>query len=85
MGLLDCPDCGSQVSARAPVCPSCGRPFSSGSAQAAPASTVAVKKGSSAGRMFGGRLLLFGILTIVVTLGACAGLVYLGSVPGPGG
>ncbi len=85
MGLLNCPDCGSQVSDRAPACPNCGRPFSSGSARAAPASTVADKKGSSAGRVFGGRLLLFVILPIVVTLGACAGFVYLGSVPAPGG
>ena len=27
MGLMTCPDCGKQVSARAPSCPSCGAPL----------------------------------------------------------
>ncbi len=41
MALIQCPDCGNQVSDVAPACPKCGRPFI-GTAQAAAASSLAV-------------------------------------------
>lgn len=37
MSLIDCPDCGKQVSSNAPSCPGCGAPIATASA--------AVKKG----------------------------------------
>jgi len=39
MSLIDCPECGSQVSDRAPTCPHCGVPIA-----AAPAASAADKR-----------------------------------------
>lgn len=37
MGLIECPDCGKQVSTEAPACPSCGRPLKAATAGTFPA------------------------------------------------
>jgi uncharacterized membrane protein YdbT with pleckstrin-like domain len=36
MALIDCPECGNQVSTAAPTCPSCGFPVAAQKAQASP-------------------------------------------------
>ena len=41
MALIDCPDCGKQVSSNAPACPNCG----------APIATPVVERKSSGGRV----------------------------------
>ncbi len=46
MALTKCPDCGSDVSDLAPVCPKCGRPLAVQAAQQAPAPPPAKKKTS---------------------------------------
>lgn len=55
MALVKCPDCGTEVSDRAPSCPKCGRPIAAG--PAAPAAAPPKKKTS---------WLAWGCLTIVV-------------------
>lgn len=75
MGLSNCPDCGHQVSDSAAACPKCGRPGSRGGP---PTSTVIVKKGSSAGGVFGG-LFLFFVGVPVMLLGSCVGCAMFGS------
>ena len=37
MPLINCPDCGHQVSDQAPACPQCGRPINTAIVQQAPA------------------------------------------------
>ena len=41
MALINCPDCGKQVSSEAPACPSCGRPMAQGARPAGAASATA--------------------------------------------
>lgn len=53
MALIDCPECGGQVSDRAPTCPHCGVPIAVASASSAPnaaaGTTLETASGPSAG------------------------------------
>ncbi len=43
MALIDCPECGAQVSDRAPTCPHCGVPIASGATSTQPSSATAAQ------------------------------------------
>ena len=71
MALTKCPDCGSDVSDLAPVCPKCGRPLTVQAAQKSPAPPPAKKKTSP---------LAWGCLIVLVIFG---GLWILGKMMTP--
>lgn len=44
MALINCPECGKQISDRAPVCPQCGCPISGAAPSAAPDRSAEIEK-----------------------------------------
>ena len=56
MAMIDCPECGKQISDKAPACPNCGVPVSSVAQAKTPSS-----KGSSLPRLIG-----FGLLIVLL-------------------
>src|SRR3954468_10119980 len=74
MPVINCPDCGRDVSTLAPVCPHCGRPSPAGttpiSAAAAPAPVKeeTLWSGSPSWSTLGGKLAFMLVVLIVVPL-----------------
>jgi hypothetical protein len=72
MALISCPDCGSEVSDRAPSCPKCGRPISTATVK------VVTDSGPSAeaGGAYGAGFILAWIIFIVRSPDWIDGLIY---------
>ena len=65
MSLIDCPDCGAEISRSAPTCPQCGRPITPAKQ---PNAEIRAKSGVSDGFRIGCGIVLAILLNEVNTL-----------------
>lgn len=69
MAIINCPECGKEISDKAPACPNCGHPLKkadpvkSGPAQSA-------KKSKKKGSCIGGLIVIIAIVVIVAAIGS---------------
>lgn len=71
MGLTKCPDCGKDISDRAPTCPSCGRPMSApegGRASKPPLPHIRARPEDTALEKFGCKYPLIVIVVILALI-----------------
>ena len=88
MPIVDCPDCGKQISTAAPACPGCGCPMISAPPAAAPdrsgkkcAQCGAFGVGRVRGLQGGGEILTFLLLFFVFVIPALLYYMWMESVP----
>ena len=66
MALIKCPECGREISEKAPTCPGCGAPVAAGSTTPiSPATHVAVTRRGGKWEAAGFVLVLGGVMTIM--------------------
>jgi hypothetical protein len=76
MALIDCPDCGKQVSSNAPACPNCGAPIAGTTLPytdhevAVMQATAEMKDGGSKPKKKGGCLPIIGVLVVLGAIGS---------------
>ncbi len=80
MALIQCPECGIELSDRAAACPRCGYPVGRGLVRAAPRSSALDLAKSVGARIALGAVLLASAVAYEAELMGIAGIVVLGSI-----
>lgn len=69
MALINCPDCGKEVSDQAPTCPNCGRPIKKEVSKSKPEVKVeGQKEGCFLQTLNVGCMIIFAIIGIIILL-----------------